>query len=155
MSERERTITEEAAEYPTFKDFLIAKFELQELQDMASHGTDSGWAYLTYTRDTVELHDAYEQELWDLLSDEAEQYDADNTLAFMATFGRADMAFSADGLKNLIVWFAAEHYARMIVDDPEEAYGSECDYCGERFIDLEDHEPHCPDNDEQDTPDGA
>jgi hypothetical protein len=146
--EREKTITEEAAEYSTFKDFLIAKFELQELEDMASHGTDSGWAYLTYTRDTVELHDAYESDLWDLLSDEAESYGAANVLEFMAGFNRADMAYSADGLKNLIVWFAAEHYANMIVDDPEEAYGAECDYCGKRFIDLENHEPHCPENED-------
>lgn len=148
MAERTQTITDQAAEYPTFKDFMVAKFELQELEDMATHGTDTGWSYLTYTRDTVELHDAYESELWDLLAERANEYGAENALAFMATFNRADMAYSADGLKNLIVWFAAEHYARTIVDDPEEAYGSECDYCGKRFIDLEDHEAHCPDNDD-------
>jgi hypothetical protein len=103
--------------HKTFRKWLLATLSKDELADLARHGADAGWQGLTYTRDTVELFDAYGDEIWDMAYEVAEQYGTKNVLEFIAGFQRADMASSLDGFKNLMVWFAAETIAQEVAGE--------------------------------------
>lgn len=102
----------------TFKEFLH-KHLADNLEDIANHGTDAGYAYLTYTVDTVLLFDKYGDEIWDLAQEESESLGYKNVAEMIAGFRRADMLYSLDTFKNLMVWYAAETYARQYVDEKD------------------------------------
>lgn len=87
----------------------------ESARDIAEHGADCGFTYITYTSDCVELFDNYQDELWELVVNTAEESRL-NLMELIATFNRVDMASTFDGLKNLIVWFACEFYAYQLTD---------------------------------------
>ena len=82
--------------------------------DIAQHGADTGWPHITYTNDCVKLYDQYQEDIWEMLNEDIEDMGYDNPIAFIATFKRVDMAFSNDGLKNLLVWYACERIANQL-----------------------------------------
>lgn len=100
-----------------FRSFMLANFRKSELRDVATHGADAGWQWLTWTADTVRLFDRYGEEIWDWAVDDAADYGCANVLEMVAGFGRADMADTLDGFKNLMVWYAAERVARELTDN--------------------------------------
>jgi hypothetical protein len=83
-----------------------------DLQDIANHGADAGYSGITYYRDTVHLYERFEDEIFEALTDDTEQFGADNVPAFIATFRRADDCDSPTGFKNLLVWYYVERVAR-------------------------------------------
>lgn len=84
-------------------------------RDIAGHGADAGYPWLTYTSDTVRLFDKFGDELWGWLAEDAEEFGHKNAAEFLGSFRRADMLGSLDQTKNLVVWYAAEKVAREIV----------------------------------------
>lgn len=103
--------------HKTFRAWMLATLSKGELEDLASNGADTGWPGLTYTSDTVELFDAYGDEIWEMAVEAAEQYGMKNVAEFIAGFSRADMMGSLDTFKNLMVWFAAEEIAREVAGE--------------------------------------
>ena len=108
-----------AIRHKTFKAFLqdhLADY----LEAIVNHGCDAGFPWLTYTSDTVVLFDKYGDEIWELAQEESEAMGCKNVAEFIAGFRRDDMLTSLDTMKNLMVWFAAEAYARQIVEGKED-----------------------------------
>ena len=101
----------------TFRDWMIEQFTKEELEDIVNHGVDSGFSGLIYTKECCDLYDEHCDEIWNLAAEEAEAHGYSNVATFVGTFNRSDMANTDDGFFNLLVWFAAEHYAREILDD--------------------------------------
>lgn len=102
----------------TFKRWLQANLDRNELRGLAEHGADAGWPGLTYYRDTCKLYERFKEEIWDLLVEEAEYGGGyDNPFAFVAVFRGAKDVGTVDQFENLMVWYAAEHYARLLTDD--------------------------------------
>ncbi len=102
----------------TFRHWLVNNLA-DSLEDIVNHGADAGYGCITYTRDCVELFDTYGDEIWSLAVEQAEELGYKSVLAMIADFRRVDMASSLDEFKNLMVWFAAEEYARQLVDSGE------------------------------------
>jgi len=86
-------------------------------RDIAGHGADAGYPYITYTSDTVRIFDRFADEIWEMAVDEAEEMGCKNVAEMIAGFGRADMLSGFDQFKNLMVWYACEKVAREMVDD--------------------------------------
>ncbi len=84
----------------------------ESARDIADHGADAGYPYITYTADTVELYDQFESDIYDMLNDDADDMGYDNVEALIATFGRSDMLSWPEGRKNLLVWYACERLAQ-------------------------------------------
>lgn len=99
----------------TFKEWMLNQFDQNELKDIANYGVDGGFSGLIYTAECVDLHDAYEKELWDELYEDAKEFGHDNVPAFMATWRRKDMLNNLDQMKNMIVWYFAEKIANQEV----------------------------------------
>ena len=96
---------------PTFKDWLEEQFERDELQDIAQHGASAGWSGLIYYRETSELYERFEEDLWKMLNEDADAHGCKGPLELIATFGGAAAVASDATFKNLIVWYAAERVA--------------------------------------------
>lgn len=88
--------------------------------DIAQYGADAGYGGITYYEECVELYNHFETEIWDMLTEESENFGYKNPMEFVATFNRSDMTNDPDQFKNLLVWYACERVAREIVDEQEE-----------------------------------
>jgi hypothetical protein len=91
------------------------------LRDVQRGGADTGWPGFTYTRDCVDFFDANAEDIWALLDEQASDHDL-AIPAFIATFGRIDMADTWPGFRSLLAWFALETVAqhRLAVDESVE-----------------------------------
>lgn len=106
----------------TFKDWMLETFDKDDLDGIANHGADCGWAGLTYTADAAELFDDYADELWDTIQENAQDFGYKNPLEFIASWNRANMAEgNFASFKNLLVWYAAEYWAYRLLEDDEES----------------------------------
>jgi len=95
----------------TFKAWFKANLD-ENARDIARHGADAGYPHITYTRDTVEIFDAFGDEIWDMAVEDAEEMGCKNVAEMISGFGRADMLSGLDQFKNLMVWYACEKIAR-------------------------------------------
>ncbi len=96
-----------------FKEWFLKNLS-EEASDIAAHGADSGWPHITYTKDCVKLYDKYQENIWEMLNEDVEDMGYKNPIELIATFTRIDMAFSDEGLKNLLVWYACERVANQL-----------------------------------------
>ena len=85
-------------------------------EDIASHGADAGYPYITYTAHTVKIFDKFADEIWKMAVEDAEDMGYQNAAAMIAEFGRSDMLDSFDSFKNLMVWYACEKLAQRLTD---------------------------------------
>ncbi len=109
------------SEKTSFREWMLSKFEIRELKDIATHGANAGWGGLVYYHETVALYEQYRDEIWEMLLEDTESMGHDNPYALMATFGGAKDVGDYTQHANLLVWYAAERVAREITDRGEEA----------------------------------
>ena len=91
----------------------------ESAQDIAQHGADCGWPFITYTKDCVELYDRFAEEIWEMLVEDSESLGHKNPMEFVATFKRSDMTETPDLFKNLLFWFACERLAHSLFEEVE------------------------------------
>ena len=96
-----------------------AGLELATIRDAGTHGADSGFGGFTYYGDTSEFYEANHALLWQLLSEDAEEFGYDSVPAFVASFNRADMADDETGFECLVSWYALETAGRWLTDRQE------------------------------------
>ncbi len=99
----------------TFRAWFNANLK-DSASDIANHGADAGFSYITYTTDTVHIFDHFAHEIWDMAVEDAEDQGCKNVAEMIAGFGRADMLSGLDQFKNLMVWYACEKVAREMED---------------------------------------
>jgi hypothetical protein len=93
----------------------------EEILEAGQHGADCGWAGFTWTVDCAMFAQRNRLLVWELLSDEAEEMGAINTLAYLASFARAEIVNDADGLETLLAWWALETCGHYLEAKREEA----------------------------------
>jgi hypothetical protein len=104
----------------TLKDWVNNKIEEGDwtASEIMQHGCVSGFSGLTYYRETVALHDQYENEIWDCLTSCAE--DCGMTVPEFLDTIKCTMG-SMDSLKNDLVWLAVERICEDLEREKEEA----------------------------------
>ncbi|NJL52816.1 MAG: hypothetical protein HC930_12460 [Hydrococcus sp. SU_1_0] len=98
-----------------FEDWFKANLK-EHAEDIASHGADAGYPYITYTTHTVKIFDKFADQIWSMAVEDAEEMGYKNVAEMIATFGRSDMLSSIDSFKNLMVWYACEKLAHRLAD---------------------------------------
>jgi len=106
----------------TFKNWFDHNLK-EYAGDIANHGADCGYPYITYTRDTVRLFDRYGSAIWEMAVEDAESMGHRNVAEMLAEFRRTDMMDDLDRFKNLMVWYACEKLARDLEDAREARRG--------------------------------
>jgi hypothetical protein len=104
---------------PSIKECL-AEYEKQELgliSDIAKHGCAGGVPGLTYYSETASFYDEHEDEIWTILSDEADAAGIANGLML---HNICKQPTSMRVLKNDLVWFAVQVAAQHLEDNLEE-----------------------------------
>lgn len=101
----------------TLLGWLKANFKKDQLRDMAEQGCVMGYAGLTWFTDTSKLYDRFEEEIWEIVMEYA-----DNTGEGFPGFVSVLSSPPETGyqFKNALVWFACEEYARRLTENPEE-----------------------------------
>ena len=107
--------------HATFNAWFDAKLAGDYARDIAEHGADAGYPYISYTADTVVIFDAYADEIWDRAVAMADGLGEPNVCAMIAGFGRADMTETWDSFRNLLVWFACEERAQELMSRADAA----------------------------------
>lgn len=105
----------------SFKAYMQATYEHNELADIATHGCASGCASgMIYYSETIALFDQYRDDLFSIMADFQEQCGYSE----LPSFGDAEQCFST--FANAVVWFCAELIAYELtqgeyIDETEEA----------------------------------
>ena len=99
-----------------FKDWFKEHLG-DHVQDIATHGSDCGFTYITYYEECVGLYKRFESEIWEMLVKDSESFGHKNPMEFIATFNRSDMTEDPDTFKNLLVWYACEHVAHELENE--------------------------------------
>ena len=106
----------------TVAEFLLRgeKEERFLISDVATHGCSGGTiSELIYYEDTVKFYNDHEDEIWDELSNMAE--DLGQTIPFMiSNFRGCKNVDSSETFKNLLTWWICEHIAARISDERED-----------------------------------
>ena len=91
-----------------------------EAADIAKHGAASGFPKITYYRDTVKIYNRFEDEIWEMAEQDAEDCGCKSVLEFFASLQGAHHADSPHTFKNLLVWYACEKIAHEITENQYE-----------------------------------
>tara|TARA_R110000796_G_scaffold20495_1_gene60907 strand:- start:156 stop:584 length:429 start_codon:yes stop_codon:yes gene_type:complete len=106
----------------TVEQFLLRgeKEERFLITDVATHGCSGGTiSELIYYNDNVQFYDDHEDEIWDELSNMAD--DLGETIPFMiSNFRGCKNVSDPKTFKNLLVWWICEHIATRISDERED-----------------------------------
>ena len=106
----------------TIKQWIEDKVKDEEinLKDVTEHGCVSGCvSSLIYYSDTVKFYDKFEDEIWDMLEEDANQFGNDNILQTISQFNGAKNVGGLDQFKNLLAWYSVEETCRKILDQKE------------------------------------
>ena len=87
------------------------------MSDLRQSGCSSGMiSELIYYLDTVKFHDKFEEEIWNLAFEDAEDQGI-NIMEFISSLNGSDNVGDLDQLKNLLAWFAFEEIAFRLFDN--------------------------------------
>lgn len=105
----------------TIEQWLLQgeKDERFTIEDIAQHGCEGGVGGLIYYSETEEFHDKFEEEIWDLVKEFADD-SGQHMLQYMSNV-LGDKVASVKTLKNYLAWFAVEVMASRILGSREDA----------------------------------
>jgi len=90
-----------------------------EIEDICTYGCIEGTCYgLTYYYETEKFYDEHEEEIWDIVYNQAREM-GNNPLAFLGSLYGAKEVYDETTFKNFLVWFAVEEIAHQIVEEEE------------------------------------
>lgn len=98
----------------TFKEWMEAQFDHDQLNDIVNHGVNGGFSGLIYYSETTALYQQYKDEVWEILYDEAEALGI-SILEMLAQLQLGKKASTAYQFENFLIWFAAEKIAYDVV----------------------------------------
>ena len=105
----------------SIKEWLLDTQELSTIQDTADQGCAGGTIpELIYYADTSAFYERYCEEIWDRLSNMADDMGEPSILHLIVTFNGAKEVGSHLQLQNLLAWWAAEDVCREICAEKDE-----------------------------------
>jgi hypothetical protein len=91
------------------------------LEEVVKYGCVNGCvSSLIYYTDTIKFHDKFENEIWEMLYNEYQDFGYKNIPEYIASFNGSKDIGSIDQFKNLLAWYAVENVARQILDEQEQ-----------------------------------
>lgn len=127
-----KTIKAQDTRFPRMTRAILRRLDRDQLEDVARHGADAGWAGFTYYSDTLAFYKAHKGDILALAQQMADDLGED-MLAMIAGFnclkndklsateigealysGRGE---AATNVRNAMAWFALEETARELNPD--------------------------------------
>ena len=88
-----------------------------QLRDVCRGGADAGFPGFTYNTDAIRFYNRHEEEIYDLLRENADEMGYKSVDELTASFVRKDMLDDPGTRKVLLAWFALEECARFAHPD--------------------------------------
>jgi hypothetical protein len=107
----------------TIKDWVLdeVKNGSINLEEVVKYGCVNGCvSSLIYYADTVKFHDKFEEEIWEMLYDEYQEFGFNSIPEYIASFNGSKEVGSLMQFKNLLAWYAVENVSRQILDEKEQ-----------------------------------
>jgi hypothetical protein len=95
----------------SFKNWMLEQFDRIQLADIANHGANNGFCGLVYTSELRELYTKYEEEIWDMLEEEADALGEESALSMISHFNGAKGVNNPASFESLLMYYAAEKIA--------------------------------------------
>lgn len=110
--------------YERFVEEIKATLEYDEnpevLREVTKYGADAGWPGLSYDDDLQKWYDEYQDVIWDIMCQDAEEYGYSSPLEVFINHGRNELATSHVGFIAAVVWYAVEWACARCVQEHEE-----------------------------------
>ena len=104
----------------SIKDWVISNLEESQIADVILEGCQSGIvSELIYYADTNAFYEKYQEEIWDRLSNMADDMGCESILHLIVTFNGSKEVGSELQLRNLLAWWACEDVCREVIADRE------------------------------------
>ena len=105
----------------SIKEWLLDTQDKSTIRDTAEHGCSGGTiSELIYYADTEAFYEKYKEEIWQRLSDMADDLGCDSILHLIVTFNGSKEVGSDLQLRNLLAWWACEDVCREIIAEKED-----------------------------------
>jgi hypothetical protein len=107
----------------TIKDWVLdeVKDGSINLEELVKHGCVNGCvSSLIFYTDTTKFHDKFEEEIWEMLFHDHQEFGFDSIPEYIASFNGSKNVGSLEQFKNLLAWYAVENVARQILDEQEQ-----------------------------------
>ena len=99
----------------SIKEWLLETQERSTIEDVTRHGCAGGTiSELIYYADTSAFYEKYKEEIWDKLSNMADDLGEPSILHLIVTFNGAKEVGSELQLRNLMAWWGAEDVCREL-----------------------------------------
>jgi hypothetical protein len=96
-------------EESSIKEWILNNLEEGQIADVILEGCQSGIvSELIYYSDTCAFYEKYKEEIWDRLSDMADDMGEPSILHLIVTFNGSKEVGSETQLHNLLAWWAAK-----------------------------------------------
>ena len=105
-------------EQNSIREWLLGTQDKDTIEDVTRHGCSGGTiSELIYYADTSAFYEKYKEEIWQRLSDMADDLGCDSILHLIVTFNGSKEVGSELQLHNLLAWWACEDVCRGICVD--------------------------------------
>jgi len=104
----------------SIKEWLLETQESITIEDVTLHGCAGGTvSELIYYADTEAFYKKYKEEIWDRLSNMADDMGEPSILHLIVTFNGSKDVGSDLQLRNLLAWWACEDVCREIIAEKD------------------------------------
>ena len=105
----------------SIKEWIINNLEEGQIADVILEGCQSGIvSELIYYADCEAFYEKYKEEIWDRLSDMADDMGEPSILHLIVTFNGSKEVGSDLQFRNLLAWWACEDVCREVIAEKEE-----------------------------------
>lgn len=108
--------------YDNICGYISENFDKDDIRTLAEHGASGGVSGLIYYNETSALYDKFKDSIWSIIGEDL--YGTDTTpLEYIAQLNGGDNVTDDATFKNLLVWYAFEICASLVMatfEDEEE-----------------------------------
>ncbi len=95
--------------------------QIESVFEDLTHGCQSGIvSHLVYYSDTTDFYNEFEEQIWELLEEQAEEFGSANALELISSLNGAKDVANHVQFKNLLAWYAFENTAYQIQQEVEQ-----------------------------------
>ena len=111
----------------SIKEWIINNLEEGQIADVILEGCQSGIvSELIYYSDSEAFYEKFKEEIWQRLSDMADDMGEPSILHLIVTFNGSKEVGSELQLRNLLAWWACEDVCREVIAEKEDKESNEC-----------------------------
>ncbi len=105
--------------YAIIKEYVRHNYAPEERRNIVKNGMSGGINGLIYYEETTYFYDQYKSQIWDMLTEHAEQT-GQTPLEFISHFHGAKDVNDVQTFKNLLCWYAVEETCIAIEAEEED-----------------------------------